>query len=290
MLSSMSNATTESAWVHPFERGGLGKAPFQCTGYIKMMFQACPGAPVQCGGSCDFCGTGIMHSYTIVSSDGVAFKVGSDCVARTGDTQLIESLRAAERASEREYQRQEWERGAPERARQEGVREARRQAQAAINLRECAMVIEGAAVVLAWPGLSDWDRTIIRRLHDDLVSGGREAGVVDAEWLCLSMAYRCAALPVSHQVGEVNDRLRNLVCLYEGGPTIGMNSQWGLSVLAKFRVLEGPMAGALLVWKTGHYPAKRGSTVTLTATVKGHGDYKGTAQTFVTRGVVTVVL
>ena len=276
-----------TGWVHPFERGGHGKATFLCTGYAELTFQAHPGAPVRAGGSCDFCGTCIRHSYMIVSSDGVAFKVGSDCVLRTEDTQLIESMRAAERAHDRELARQDWERGAPERERQEGVRAAQKLTQASINRFECAMLIEGAVVALAWPGLSDWDRAVIRRVHDDLVSGGREAGVTDMEWSVLSIAYRCAILPVSAQVGEVKDRLRNLKCLYEGGPAIGFDSEWGPSVLAKFRVLEGPMAGALLVWKTGHHPAKKGSEVVLTATVKGHGDYKGTEQTFVTRGVVS---
>ena len=69
--------------VHPFERAGLGKAPFKCVGNHQSKFQACPGAPVQPGSSCDFCGTGIMDVYVIRSADGKRFKVGCDCVAKT---------------------------------------------------------------------------------------------------------------------------------------------------------------------------------------------------------------
>jgi hypothetical protein len=281
------NETQSTTWIHPFERGGHGKAPFRCTGYAELVFQAHPGAPVRAGGSCDFCGTSIRHSYNIVSSDGVSFKVGSDCVARTGDTQLIESLRAADRAHERQLEREAWERGAPERERQEGIQAARKLAQAEINAVEGAWLIEGAKIALAWDGLSKWDRAVIRRVQDDLVSGGREAGVTDVEWDCLSIAYRCAGLPVSHHVGDVKGRLRNLRCIYMGGPVIGQNSQWGPSILANFRVLEGSMAGAVLVWKTGHHPAKKGEEVVLTATVKGHDRYQGVAQTKVTRGLVS---
>ena len=75
--------------LHCFERAGLGKAPFKIVGSYECKFQACPGAPVQCGGSCDYCGQGIMYAVAIKSADGQTFKVGCDCVARTGDAGLI---------------------------------------------------------------------------------------------------------------------------------------------------------------------------------------------------------
>ena len=68
---------------HPFERAALGIAPFRYVGYAELTFQAHPGAPVQPGGSCDYCGQGIRHSFRIRSADGREFKVGSDCVAKT---------------------------------------------------------------------------------------------------------------------------------------------------------------------------------------------------------------
>jgi hypothetical protein len=90
--------------MHVFERAGLGTAPFRCVGYSEIVFQAYPGAPTQAGGSCDYCGTGIRYACHIQGRDGRKFKVGTDCVAKTGDAGLIKSyknrpeVRAANRA------------------------------------------------------------------------------------------------------------------------------------------------------------------------------------------------
>jgi hypothetical protein len=43
-------------------------------------FQACPGAPILPGGSCDYCGQAIRYIYRFRGSDGKTFKVG--CEAR----------------------------------------------------------------------------------------------------------------------------------------------------------------------------------------------------------------
>lgn len=298
----MSNATQlAEVWVHPFEKSGLGKAPFACIGYAKLVYQACQGAPVQCGGSCDFCGTGIMHSYTIRSADGRTFKVGSDCLERTRDTKLIEEQRAAERAYEAEQRRLAWEAEAPERERREraekATREAKLLAQAEINAQWAAMLIEGARVVLASNRLSDYDRSVVARIHEELTSGTRQPGLVideedesrghvSREWLVLSSAYIATTLPPNVHVGRVGERLRNFSCRYLGGPTIGIDSPYGASVLTKFLVVDGPMAGAVMLWKTKYHPASKGAYIRLTATVKAHDEYKGQLQTVITRGKV----
>jgi hypothetical protein len=72
--------------IHPFERAGLGSAPFRCVGWYESKYQAIPGdpsCPVQPGSSCDYCGQGIVNVFVIRSADGREFKVGCDCVART---------------------------------------------------------------------------------------------------------------------------------------------------------------------------------------------------------------
>lgn len=69
--------------IHPFERAKLGMAPFRCVGWYESKYQACHGAPIQPGSSCDYCGQGIMLVFRITSSDGKEFKVGCDCVAKT---------------------------------------------------------------------------------------------------------------------------------------------------------------------------------------------------------------
>ena len=80
---------------HVFERAGLGKPPFRYAGMRECKYQACVGAPVQPGASCDYCGQGIMYACDIRSSDGRMFKVGCDCVARTGDAGLIAAYKAS---------------------------------------------------------------------------------------------------------------------------------------------------------------------------------------------------
>jgi hypothetical protein len=79
--------------VHRFEAAGLGKAPFTFVDFQVMKFQACQGAPIQCGTSCDFCGAGIMNVFRVRSSDGRQFKVGPDCIAKVGDAGLMQAVK-----------------------------------------------------------------------------------------------------------------------------------------------------------------------------------------------------
>lgn len=79
--------------VHKFEKAGLGKAPYTYTGFEARTFQACPGAPIQVGGSCDYCYTGIINTFYFKSADGKTFKVGSDCVKKAGDAGMVKSVK-----------------------------------------------------------------------------------------------------------------------------------------------------------------------------------------------------
>lgn len=76
-------------------------APFRCVGVTKNVYSAAPGHS-QPGGMCDYCGTGIMYEYRIVSADGRKFVVGSDCVDKV-DAKLsrqVKAVRAAYRTPE----------------------------------------------------------------------------------------------------------------------------------------------------------------------------------------------
>jgi len=90
MMKSISNSNGEAVGsvVHIFERAGLGKAPFRLMATNVNKYQACPGAPIQPGGTCDYCGSSIMYEFFIRSQDGKTFKVGSDCVCKTEDAGL----------------------------------------------------------------------------------------------------------------------------------------------------------------------------------------------------------
>jgi hypothetical protein len=94
-----------TAPIHPFEAAGLGLAPFRFVGMEHKTFQACPGAPIQVGGSCDYCSTGISYFCWIESADGRRFKVGSDCVAKV-DPALAASVKRADADARLEARRQ----------------------------------------------------------------------------------------------------------------------------------------------------------------------------------------
>ena len=94
---------------HVFEKAELGKAPFKFVSYEYKVYQACQGAPIQVGGSCDYCGTGIKHFHWITSADGNRFKVGSECVNKTGDNKLVSETKEGVRRVKAQIKRQKRE-------------------------------------------------------------------------------------------------------------------------------------------------------------------------------------
>lgn len=58
---------------------------------------AMQGRPACCHFSCDHCGTGIQNHFIIQDSVGAKFCVGSSCIEKLGDTQLITAAKAAEK-------------------------------------------------------------------------------------------------------------------------------------------------------------------------------------------------
>jgi hypothetical protein len=88
----------ETTYLHKFEAAGLGKAPYRLVGFEEKRFQAAPGAPMQPGTCCDYCGTGIVDTFWLKSADGRTFKVGCDCVEKVsqkGDRVLSAVQKAA---------------------------------------------------------------------------------------------------------------------------------------------------------------------------------------------------
>jgi len=99
-----------AASVHPFERAGLGLAPFRVVGMIERRgpintvlggVLVSVGAPGQPMGSCKFCGIGIAYCFVVRSSDKREFEVGSDCVARTR-TEILPAVKRQVAKAERE--------------------------------------------------------------------------------------------------------------------------------------------------------------------------------------------
>lgn len=136
---------TDAAAVSQFETMGFGKGPYRVIGYQKKVHQ--PQYEVaRAGGTCDACGQAIMHSYQILSADGIKFSVGCECVRKVEpglvrgcaivrrDTERA-ARRAAQEAAERaenggktraELWAEERARRAAEAAAERDAREARR--------------------------------------------------------------------------------------------------------------------------------------------------------------------
>lgn len=87
----------ETSTIHKFELAGLGKGPFHFTGTVTEKVHCVPGGTPKAGSSCDYCGTGIRYEFWVNSSDGKTFKVGCDCIHKTGDRGLIQQISVAER-------------------------------------------------------------------------------------------------------------------------------------------------------------------------------------------------
>jgi len=101
----MRNKTDSPAEIglHLFERAGLGKAPFKFVGMSEKRFPNGDGT-FKPGGSCDYCGTGILYEFHLRSADGKTFKVGCDCIEKAGDTGVLRAYRStpAYRLAQRE--------------------------------------------------------------------------------------------------------------------------------------------------------------------------------------------
>jgi hypothetical protein len=113
LMNTTQTAATETT-VHPFERAGLGKAPFRFDGmaqqdlcYGEVMLNRAEyertgiALTTKRGGTCAYCGAAIVNMCNIVSADGKRFHVGCDCVSLTGDSNLVRKVKAATLAADR---------------------------------------------------------------------------------------------------------------------------------------------------------------------------------------------
>ena len=110
---------------HPFTH--LGPGPYRFISYELRYYQACPGAPIQPGSTCDHCGAGIKHVYFCRTADDKLFKVGSTCVLKTQEahTALGREIRSHKRKLDRE------------------VKQARKRINKRIEIRKCFHAFPG---------------------------------------------------------------------------------------------------------------------------------------------------
>lgn len=111
---------------------------------------------------------------------------------------------------------------------------------------------------------------------------GIAAYIIEAFRRNLGEAVARAARAESRHFGAEKERLRALKLTYKGN--YSFDSAYGVTFIHRFITEDGSDA----IWKTGTEPlCKEGETVTVDATVKKHGDYKGRLQTELTRVKVT---
>ena len=243
---------TCATWIHPFERADLGRAPFRFSGYGIESYQACPGAPVQPGATCDYCGSGIKHVYRVTDADGRQSKLGSECINKANDTEFSEAARIERRKFERAEQRKVWT------AARKNRDDAERDANEARGL----------------------GRNTDRELRD-AAQDGREAG---RQWLRNEREAQRAA---SKHVGTVGKRAEFTLTIAH---RIDFETQWGVTSIyimtdADGNSLTWKTSGCFWCYSADgeHMCGRIGDVVTMKATVKAHDFYKGNAQTVLTR-------
>lgn len=141
-------STAQTTAIHPFERSGLGRAPFILVGMVEKVYQACQGAPMQPAGTCDHCGTGIRYVFLIRSKDGKETGVGSDCVRKLdrADNALIDEVERKLRVLKRDKARERRE------AEEEKVNERTRQA---LTLLDSSPEIQARLAAKPHPAIKD---------------------------------------------------------------------------------------------------------------------------------------
>lgn len=271
--------------IHVFEKAGLGKAPFRCVAVASIpsasLAASNPEAyrnalrelprDVGCG-TCNYCGTAIMHNFIIQSSDYRRFVVGSDCVAKTGDAGLIKAVRG-ERAKMLKAQR------VAARTVKFEERAAARKRQ--IEAQAEAFKVHNVDLIKAAEGSTN---PFVRDVMDRALAGGyvSDRAITAVKSALERDAKDAATLRISEHVGEVGKRQTfkvtvDRVASFER-PAFG-----SLSYETCWIITMRDEAGRAIVSKTANFRAEKGEVLTIKATVKAHDEYKGEKQTVVQR-------
>lgn len=262
------------ATVHPFEKAGLGVAPFRCVGVRENWFEI-PGVMRKPGGSCKFCGTGILYEYMIVSSDSKEFVVGCDCVMKTGgdvknfDQTRKDHQRAQRRVrseSKRAQRQAQWEA-------EKLVRDAERQ-EAALAWKAANVTLVNA--LIEYTGSSKF----LLSMKDNLANwGSLTERQVEATDSALKAEQRTVA---SEFVGDVGQRVKNVKVRVTKALTVGY-VRFGYTDTPRVLITLETEEGNQLTWWTNHHETVSTEFEPASFTVKEHTVYNGAKQTVVQR-------
>lgn len=270
---------------HPFERAGLGRAPFRMTGCTRRLYQACHGAPIQPGAACDYCGTGIIWTFTIQSDDGKTFIVGSDCVRKTADTGLIKVIYQHQSAEERKLK-------AEARAAARAERALDRARQAETNLVAWAPFLDQLEAMSkgshTWRASTSAD--MLRRALDGAPLSDKQAALVRKMW----EEHNRIKVHVG-KVGEMVDLTLTLIRVTDLGE---FQIRGTYQVVTRNKWTFKDADGNVLVWMTGKgvwgvfgpHPHARADVengkpiqVKVRAKIKDHATWQGEPETHLER-------
>lgn len=234
-------------------------APFTFIGCTIHKYQACHGAPVQPGTSCDRCGESLMYAFNFRDAAGLEFRLGCDCAARTLPD--YDSHARAMRRSRRAAEVAEMRAGQNERER---------------NENEAA-------------GLG---RLTHRELREIAQARHREERLAEAKRIRAEREERASR---SQHVGTVGEKIE-VVVTYEFRASF--ETQFGISWVHGMRDEAGNQivyigSGNFCGPESCHFPTK-GSKLRIKGTVKelGEREYAGIVekQTKIQRAKITEVL
>lgn len=267
-------AKRKRTMTHPFEKAGLGTAPFSCTHVTENVFENGDGTS-KAGGCCDYCGTGIRWEFWIKGSIAGArqFKVGCDCVARTGwGIDRFLEVRAAHARARRQA-------GAQSRRAARQAQVAAERAQRAAERQEATQAWRDAnsalvARLAAYTGTNDFLRGMIQNLAQ---WGNLSARQAEATESCFATIDRLeAARATSQYIGAVGDKVTLTITVER---IIVLESQFGTN----FITIARDEQGNAITYKGRTDIGGKGDTNIIKASIKEHTEYNGVKQTVIQR-------
>ena len=260
--------------THPFEKAGLGKAPFSCTHVSENVF-ALPDGTSKAGGCCDYCGTGIRWEFWIKDSvpSSRQFKVGCDCVAKTGwGIEGFEKVRSAHTRARRQA-------GAQSRRAARQAQVAAERAQKALERVEATQAWRDAngvvvARLTAYEGTNDFLRDMAYNLANWGNLTARQLEAVESAFAVIDRTE--AARANSQHLGAVGDKVTLTITVER---VIVLESQFGTNYITIARDEQGNA----VTYKGRTDIGNKGDVNTIKASVKEHTVYNGIKQTVVQR-------
>jgi hypothetical protein len=260
--------------VHPFEKAKLGTAPFSCTHITENVWENGDGT-TKGGGVCDYCGMGIRWEFWIKGSVKGAkqFKVGCDCVAKTGwGIEGFEEIRKAHARSRRQA-------GAQKRRDARNAAWAKERAErAAKQISETQSWRDENAALVERLNAYEGDNSFLRSMAQSLAQWGNlTARQKESVESCFAVIDRKEAMKANSQhIGAVGDKVIMTITVAH---TVVITSMYGNTYLS---ICTDEHGNSVIYKGNATFPDTK-ETATIKATIKEHGVRDGVKQTIIQR-------